>query len=58
MPETFKWRLKWNHLPCRVVFEKGFEVEPDEDIEKALPYYKNAAQRGYATAHEGSKAGS
>jgi len=50
MPETFKWRLKWNHLPCRVVFEKGFEVEYEKGIKKALPYYKQAAEMGYAVA--------
>ena len=27
IPETFKWRLKWNHLPYRVVFEKGFDAQ-------------------------------
>ena len=50
MPETFKWRLKWNHLPCRVVFEKGFEVEYEKGIKKALPFYKQAAEMGYAVA--------
>lgn len=50
MLESFKWKLKWNHLPYRVVFEKGFEIEYEKGIKKALPFYEQAAKMGYAMA--------
>jgi len=43
-------KLKWKHMSPKEVFEKGFAAEIEGGIEKALPFYTHAAQRGYAGA--------
>ena len=43
-------KLKWRRMSPKEVFEKGFEAELKQGMEKALSFYEYAAEQGYAGA--------